>query len=307
MRARLALLSCACVAAGASFACHSLDAFGPTVGDAGAGPVEEASFDGASDGGAGDGPPATSADWSCLDAAPPSPTLPPLLDVTFETLDVLSTNPIVTAGSRGGSDLTVVSATPLPGVSVRACSQLDPSCGADTPAVQSDDAGVARLTLAKDFAGVIQLARPDLLTGTVYLGRFVDMAPGYPLPMIKAQQAETLGQPYGFTFAEGPDAGLGHVFVTVYDCNDCHAPGVSFRFEPTAPTTRTFYLDSKTTLSVTDTATDTNGTGGAFNVPAGDVTVTATFAAGGETFRSTKVHVDSGGATLLFLRARTGP
>jgi hypothetical protein len=305
MRARLAPLSCVCVAAGASFACHSLDAFGPTVGDAGAGPVEEASADGAPDGGAGDGPSATSADWSCLDAAPPPPTLPSSLDVTFHTIDVFQS--IVTAGSTGGSDLTIVSATPLPGVSIHACLALDPSCTSEAGTVQSDNAGVAHLPLLSTFDGVIRVERPDLLVGTVYLGRFVDVDPGYPLPMISAQSAETLGEPYGFTLAEGPDAGLGHVFVAVYDCNDRHAPGVSFRFEPTAPTTRAFYLDAKTLLSVTDTATDTTGTGGAFNVPAGDVTVTATFAASGEPFRSTKVHVGSGGATLLLLRARTGP
>jgi hypothetical protein len=306
MRARLALLSCACVAAGASYACHSFDGFGPTIGDAGPGPVEDAPVEGAPDGGATDGLSVTSGDWSCLDGAPTSPNLPPSLDVTLHTIDTLRL--IVTAGSAGGSDLTLVSATPLPGVSVRACPALDPSCASSQPAtVASDDAGVAQLLLPSSFDGVIQLERPDLLLGTVYLGRFVDVAPGYPLPMIKAQAAEALGVQLGVTLAAGPDAGLGHVFVAVYDCKDRFAPGVSFRFEPTSPTTRTFYEDTTTVLSSTDTATDTRGAGGALNVPAGDVVVTATFAADGQTFRSTKVFVASGGATLLLLRARTVP
>jgi hypothetical protein len=311
MRARLVLLSFACAGAGASFACHSFDGFGPTVGDAGQDPVEDASADGTSDGdakdgSAGDGPFATSADWSCLDAPPPPPSLPASLDVTLHVVDTFRN--IVSAGATGGSDLTVVSATPLPGVSVRACPAFDPSCASSgTATVQSDDAGVAQLQLPSSFDGVLQLARPDLLTGTVYLGRFVDVAPGYPMPMIAAQPAEAFGAQLGVTIAEGPDAGLGHVFVSAYDCNDRFAPGVSFRYEPTSATTRTFYDDTKTILSTTDTATDTRGTGGAFNVPAGDVTVTATIPADGRTFRSAKVSVASGGATLLLLRARTVP
>lgn len=292
MRARRALLLvCGCVAAEAAIACHSFDGFGPETVDAA---------------GAPDAPHTSGADWSCLEAAPPAPNLPASVDVALQAIDTFRS--IVTAGSTGGSDLDVVSATPLPGVSVQACPALDPTCAMpQTAAVETDDAGVARLTLPSDFDGVLQLQRADLLPGIVYLGRFVDVSPTYPVPMIGTQTAAALGARFGVTVADGPDAGLGHVFASVYDCNDRFAAGVTLQFSPMGPETRTFYNDTTTGLSTTDTATDTEGTGGALDVPAGDVTVTATMAADGGPFRSVKVSVASGRATLVLLRARTVP
>jgi hypothetical protein len=284
----------------AALGCHSFGAFGPVDEE----PTDAAAPDGSpSDGSAAEaaqGP----ADWSCLGSSGPPPSLPAAVDVTLDTIDVF--RPIVTAGATGGSDLQLVAATPLAGVSVQACAPLDPECASpQTPPADSDDAGIARLTLPSDFAGTLRLERPDLLPGTIYLGRFVESAPSFPIPGINAQTAQVFGMHYGVTLGETADAGVGQLFVFVYDCRDRRAPGVTFAFTPTASSTVAFYNDTGTVISIAATQTDTIGAGGAFNIPVGEITVTATIA--GRPFRSTRVFVESGGATLLLLRARTQP
>src|ERR1700735_3675196 len=80
----------------------------------------------------GSGPGDGAADpWACLDE-PPQVTDTSPVAITFKTYDVI--NPITTAGSMGGSDFTVLSFVPLPGIAIEGCALLDPTCS--TPATQ---------------------------------------------------------------------------------------------------------------------------------------------------------------------------
>jgi hypothetical protein len=244
--------------------------------------------------------------WGCLSL--PNEALDPNLHVTvtLQLFDALKT--AVAAGAvDGGSDLTTVYGTWLPGVAVRVCSLLDPKCTSGSAPVLTDDAGEAVLDLTGTFAGYLEFSRSDLVPWSLY-----------PQNLLAGQTATSLPSfgltPTGFRLAAGavtptplsfdPDGGLGHAFVQIFDCQDHQASGVRFAYSNLGTDTVAFYL-SGGLPSTSAPETDAFGVGGVLNAPTGSLTVTAALVDGDRPLGSANITINPGAITEAFIRVRS--
>jgi len=250
--------------------------------------------------------------WDCLGA--PDERLDPHLDVDLTLVVMDAVQSSTSAGAiDGGSDLDTVSGTWLPGVSVRACALRDPDCNDGTQAAMTDDAGKVDFRLNGDFAGFFDIRRPDLVPATLYPGKLLagqsttsfpayDIRPDdfVSLALLATNSAPTLDQ----------DSGVGHVIVTIYDCQDHQAPGVSLTYDSRSSKTESFYFQNGLP-NLKATQTDGYGLAGALNVPVGPLAVRAYFApphdtdAGAASLGMTTVDVRAGSLTFAWIRTRT--
>ena len=260
-----------------------------------------------SDAGASDAGPAGDADpWGCL-GLPPEVTDPHTqVAITFKVFDALS--PITTAGPQGGSDFTVLAASLVPGISLEACDALDPPCARPiTPVVVTDDAGAATLSVPQSFVGFYQFFGPGYLSAKVYTGQLLADASTFAAPsaLLGTQEVSLLANAIGVPMSLDPDAGLGHAFFQAYDCFDRHAQGVRFAISVDGgPSTVQWYAKNQLP-STTSGQTDYLGTGGAVNVPAGALTVTATIVATNRTLGEMNTVITPAGTTFAWIRVRT--
>jgi hypothetical protein len=105
--------------------------------------------------------------------------------------------------------------------------------------------------------------------------------------------------------------GLGHVILSVFDCNDHFAPGV--RFVPSTValpnsgySTTIFYTQGQPEFPTTSaTSTNNAGSGGILNVPAGAFAVSAMLEPSGQPIAVANMVVNPGVATLAYIRVRT--
>jgi len=226
--------------------------------------------------------------------------------ITFDVFDALL--PIATAGPQGGSDFTVLSYTPVSGIALEGCDTLDPSCSeALTPVEVSDDAGQATLTVPGSFNGFFEFTGTGYLPSKLYTGQLLADASAFapPVAIIGTEQVALLASAVGVPMELNPEAGVGHAFFQVYDCFDRHAAGVAFTLAIDAgPQTVQWYLKNSLP-STTATETDSVGSGGAVNVPAGAVTVTATLVATKRTIGAISAVITAGGTTFAWVRVRT--
>jgi hypothetical protein len=227
--------------------------------------------------------------------------------------------PILTAEMvDGGSALDAVQYTPLAGETVRACPALyDQKCAGGTAWQTSNDAGVASFTLPNSFDGYYQFNDPTLFTTSFYPSQMLAGATETTLaasllPLTATQELGAILN--GVTLSYDTDGGLGHIFLTIYDCEDHSAPGVVFVPSSTAApsssyATLLFYTEGSGAGSelptTTATSTDNSGTGGVLNVPVGVFTVTAKLASTGQTLGLINMLVSPGVASSGILRVRT--
>jgi hypothetical protein len=256
---------------------------------------------------------AGAAPWDCLGS--PREKLDPNLDVdlTLVVMDAIQSS--TSAGAvDGGSDLDTVSGTWLPGVSVRACALRDTGCGDGTPAAMTNDAGKTNLHLTGDFAGFFDIRRPDLVPSTLYPGNLLagQSTTSFPAYGIRPDDFVSLAL---FATNSPPtldqDGGLGHVIVTIYDCQDHQAPGVTLTYDSRSSQTEWFYFQNGLPNQKA-TQTDSYGLAGALNVPVGSLAVRAflppprgTDAGASLYLGMTTVDVRAGSLTFAWIRTRT--
>lgn len=243
--------------------------------------------------------------WGCLGQLSELTTGLPVT-TTFFIANAL--DPITTAGPSGGSDLTVLTYTPVPGITLEGCNPLDVLCSSPvTAAVVSDDAGGATVVVPDDFSGFFQFVGSGYLPSKVYVGHLLADASTFqaPFPMLDVSGTLELASVLKVPMYLDPEAGVGHFFFQVYDCFDHVAPGVSFSLAiDGGPDTVQWYLTGGVPSTVA-TATDTEGAGGTLNVPAGAVLVTATLAGTKQIIGTVNVVVVAGSATYGWVRVRT--
>ena len=244
--------------------------------------------------------------WGCL-GQPVDPVNPAAqVDLTVLLFDPLQNS--TAAGSvDGGSDLVTTSYTPLTGVSIRYCSVRDPSCNNPSPWVVSDSAGLSEFHVPGDFAGFFEFQRSDLLPASFYPGRLLDKETPITFPSydFSADGLQVLASTVTTSaIATDPDGGLGHAFITMYDCQDHQAAGVSLTIDNSTPETVVFYTVGGLPTSKT-MQTDNYGLAGAVNVPVGSLTVNATLAATLTPIGSINVIIRPGAITFGWVRVRT--
>jgi hypothetical protein len=175
-------------------------------------------------------------------------------------------------------------------------------------AVQTtDDAGSSHFPLAGNFNGWFLVNRSDLLPYRFYPGPFPAGPPVItdPLAVVSQAGANDFVAALGANVAQSFDAGsgLGLVFISVYDCNDHLAPGVSFSISNPGPNNIVFYTAGGFP-STTATHTDRGGAGGFINVPAMPQTVRATTLIG-TPLTPIDIAVNPATVSQVFFRART--
>jgi hypothetical protein len=250
--------------------------------------------------------------WDCL-GAPPEPLDPTLnVEVTLVVMDATQ-NSTAAGAVDGGSDLDTVTGTWLPGVTARQCTLRDLDCTSPQMTAVTNDAGQAKFHMTGDFAGFFRLDRPDLVPAALYPGNLLagQTTVSFPAYGIRPFDFTTLALvASGSTPALDPDGGLGHLIVTIYDCQDHQAPGVSVTYDSWGPDSDSFYF----TNGLPDrkaTQTDSYGLAGATNVPIGSVTAKAYLNVVGKDAGSltevgmTTVDVRPGALTFAWIRTRS--
>jgi hypothetical protein len=243
--------------------------------------------------------------FNCLGAAPEG------LDPGAVTLHIALGNATGTNESAGdidgGSDIVPVIYTPFPGVTVLACNALDPPCANPVgPAQTTDDAGLVTFTaLTGTFAGFFRATSPAIVP--------ITFAPGQWLTGVKVATYETaalarsdegsLNLVLNNAVDLDASSGLGEVFLTIYDCNDRHVAGATFTLNQMADNTLPFYLNNGVPSTKVQ-VTDSEGVGGAVNVPHGTVHATATVLDASVTLGSIDVYVNAGELSYGWIRMR---
>jgi hypothetical protein len=207
----------------------------------------------------------------------------------------------------GGTDITYAAFTPQPGVTIEACQSLDPTCGSPvtTPQVV-DDAGIADLTFSGNFVGFFRGTSPITVPFTFWPGNWLSGATSasYGTSALQYTQESALNVSLNNAVILDAGAGLGELFMVVFDCNDHRFSGATLAITGSGPDTLPFYVISNLP-STTAEATDSFGVAGAVNVPHGPVRATATDLATGTTIGSIDVYINSGELTLGWIRPRT--
>jgi hypothetical protein len=268
------------------------------TGDAGDAAIGDASTDGRPD------------PWGCLARPSVLRNSSSPVDVEFVSFDfvgeIIRLSP-VDAGAGYGA---VVPGYPaVPGASVRACDNSDRYCtDASSQTAVANDAGIAHLTIPGNFDGWYSVeldgdfpglyVEPPLLAG--------DPLPAYAISGTSYATVEPL-RPIlnGVTMNQDPDAGLGHLYIVVYDCNDVAASDISFT-GVVAEAHYYFYADPNSgmggVINVNATATDRLGLGVFINVPEGRVSFKRS--RGAQELFTRDVWVRSGAVTTAVVRAR---
>jgi hypothetical protein len=242
--------------------------------------------------------------FDCLkqpnEALDPSP-------VTLHLLVTNATTPATTAGAiDGGSDIVPVVYDPEPGVTFVSCLELDPLCAHPVTSPQtSDDAGFVTLSLTGSFSGFFRGTGPTVVPFTFAPGQWLTGAKEatYLTSALAPSDEQLLNGALGNAVDLDAGSGLGEVFIIIYDCDDHHVPGATIALSRTGPETLPFYIVSglpSTTVQVTDS----EGVGGAVNVPSGTVRATATYLATSTTLGSVDVYVRPGELTYGWIRMR---
>jgi hypothetical protein len=256
--------------------------------------------------------------WGCLGLPAQKPD--PNAQITVNVFGYNAYAPVTYAGAvDGGSDLILTTYTPITGVPIRYCQLIDPTCTASASPFQvSDDAGGVTFTLPGDFNGFFDLEPPGLIPEALYPG---PLAVGQSVeeffgPLESIMTASLTSMVLHVPVALGVDSGLGQIFIGALDCNDHEAAGVVFTLsnsQTSDASTLIFYNRNGVPSSVATATDDTQGGGGAINVPPGEETVTATLAASSSTLDaatsvtlgSAGVVVRAGGIVFLFMRVKT--
>jgi hypothetical protein len=170
----------------------------------------------------------------------------------------------------------------------------------------TDDAGVAHFPLKGDFAGFFTLERSDLVPAALYPGNLLAGHPSetFPWAAITPSGFQSLT---AIVTSSAPaldqDGGLGHTFVTVYDCHDHQAAGVSFTYSNSSDKAVVFYMNSGLPTTQ-ESQTDNYGLGGEINVPIGALTVHATLASNLLPIGGVNIVIRPGAITYANIRVR---
>lgn len=170
--------------------------------------------------------------------------------------------------------------TPLVGATVDLCLPTDPGCDAGVFAGTSDDAGVAVIHVpapvgspAYGPTGYLQITQPAVLPELIFWD-FPLSESSFSAPVVLFTPAQGAGLELDLNGKV--DMNLGAVVAYVFDCTGAQAPGVNFAVtDPPGSSPIVLYWQGGMP-SPGATTTDGQGFAVLFNVPIGEVTLTAT-------------------------------
>lgn len=160
---------------------------------------------------------------------------------------------------------------------VDACDKLDIACTGNNPdlptGIRPDAEGMITMAVPEGFDGFVQIIGPEIVDSRVYVGRpLVGPPPVDAIELFRPGDIELLATLTG----EEPDPTRGSAVVLAIDCSGEGAGGVRFETPNADDSTIAFYLINQApALPPAATATDLDGFGGFFNLPAGAAVVRA--------------------------------
>lgn len=242
-------------------------------------------------------------DFGCLDA------------YRWPTLDADATVPVRVIDFAAEPD------EPLEGFTVRACQALDPACESGlVDELTTDEEGIAALTLPPGFAGFFDITGDEYADSTAQWSEPIHRVSGFTHYMLRSQDIENLALVTNVHDMPGipfePDSG--HLIFRVQGCLPLRYLGTDERphaevtgahvvFAPNDFGSDIFYTDGTGFVSLTLDETTFDGVGGAFEVPARNLTVTATDTRSGREIASGSVRVRQGAIGFAYLAPRSAP
>lgn len=194
------------------------------------------------------------------------------------------------------------------GITVSMCGGTDTTCPEPVSSKQTDAQGYVTLNdplwtdQSLGLNGFLDIQSPDLYPTLIYWGfplTEVQGAIAVPIPAFSLEDWSLIWQ-------GGLDPTRGVILAVAVDCFGSPAPGVALTLSsaPDAGAPNVFYLSGSSptiAISLTDTTTESNGTGAFVNVPPGPVDVIATPAGIGRPSSRVSVSVRAGTLTEVSL------
>jgi hypothetical protein len=157
------------------------------------------------------------------------------------------------------------------------CSKIDPTCMVMDPkypkGLSPDGNGFVQVSVFQGFDGFVRIANPEIVDTRVYVGR--------PLTAPPIQKSVLLLRPGEYSalasLAGGAiDPARGTAILFAADCQKHPASKVSFQSPNADKSSLPFYLINQAPVTPpSGTATDADGYGGFFNLPAGPAVASA--------------------------------
>jgi hypothetical protein len=164
--------------------------------------------------------------------------------------------------------IDMVSAKPMEGVTVSACTRADIDCAVPIFSALTDEHGNTCLDLpANDsvgFGGYFKLTRDDLAPVSEQYGRPIFGNSVSYIDVVTQTVNDVIWKSLGVDL--DPDRGI--MSVLIWDCSWTSAPGVTFELSSADEKTKVVYYSENGTLSFTQTETSSRGAAGFVNVPA---------------------------------------
>ena len=221
--------------------------------------------------------------WTCLQAPVPAAS-----SENVEVEFLFTGGGGLTGGDEG---------TPIPGAQVQACNALDVGCAYPLSSATANDSGVALVKVPGGFSGHYKV-NASTFTPAI-LSRPAQLSSEYaPQSLATASLLQAAASLVGVT----QDQNLSIAVVTVLDCTSTPAANIVFTLPDASPGEMVVYLlDNLPTQSAT--ATDLlSGTALILNVPPGNLTVTASFAATSQAIRTVSALALEGWVTYVDIR-----
>lgn len=212
-------------------------------------------------------------------------------------------------------DFAAMLDAPLPDVEIAACESVDPSCnsGRLDSGVSGED-GVVNLTVPADFEGFFSFSGGGYLDTTVQWTEPVHRLGDFTHYELTQDALDALALITGVhTSADDEfDPAAGHLIFRAQNCLPlrfldrdeppmAEVAGVAVDFEPNQGASQVFYTTDSGGVSVTQIATSTDAAGGAFNVPARNVSVRGIDLESGQVVSEGLVHVRPGAIGFSYL------
>lgn len=187
---------------------------------------------------------------------------------------------------------------PIVGLIFKVCGESDAACASPLAQATTDAQGAFTVTMPTGptgFTGYGELTAPSyipaLLRGS---NPFIpDPMQTVGFGMVPIAAISILAQAFGIQ----ADPAKGHVLIYVYACTGGFASDVVFNVEGA----EVIGYNANNMVSFEATATDAGGQGFALNVTPGNVSITASLAAGGARLGSLSMHVRAGHVTQILM------
>ncbi|HKU37751.1 MAG TPA: hypothetical protein VJR89_06375 [Polyangiales bacterium] len=244
--------------------------------------------------------------WGCVD----NYTWPPLKQPHTVTMRVFN---YADASEKG-----------IPNISVKLCESTDPACSEDGGYITTgttDSSGNVDFTVPKGFNGYFQLSGGGPAPSTVQWSQPVyDVVDTFSHQSLAQSAVQALAVTVGLhTQYDQPfEKNTGHLIARMQNClplryldvqdpeRTARARDVVFRLAPDTGASRVFYINPMATVDLELDRTTWRGYGGAFQVPAVNVTVTARHAVTDKLLGSGTVTIRDGTIGFMYLVPNTG-